>query len=306
MNANAAIAQFVRWNREQLGMTQQELAARAGITYQYLSTLESGKNNITLDVVENIGKAMNLSFPRFVIESYFGPASKTPPLRIDPAFFRRNVPLPPRLTAAHLEGAMNETQRLVHLINAMLTATGGEPLSSYIQANNFSGIVSNILCNSLHRCSPYKHYSAQKHPDLMCFDRAGGELGGLEVKATTQLGKGGESHNGHSGWHLIAHFTREAATGGICFRHLMIADLIGHTRPESDWKYLGSKVKEDTGSQRTETYSTTAAGTAKLRHGSVFLDPTIDFRRWRRPHADSVPHFSIFHPPVVRKPKKRR
>jgi hypothetical protein len=208
----------------------------------------------------------------------------------------------------HLQAAMNETQRLVHFINASLTAIGGQPLGRYIQANNFSGIVSNLLCDSLNNCSPYKHYSTQKVPDLVCHDDSGKTVGGLEVKATTREGKGGESHNGHSGWHLVAHFVVDSTTGGILFQHVMIAELNGHQHASPDWKRLGSKVNPTTGSQRTETYVTKPSGTAKLRHGSVYLNPNIDYSRWRRPAGGTIPPHSIFHPSdlptKVKKPKK--
>jgi hypothetical protein len=123
----------------------------------------------------------------------------------------------------------------------------------------------------------------------------GGKPVGLEVKSTVQIGKGGESHNGHSGWHLVACFQIEGATGLIRFVHVMLAVLNGHTRPQSDWVYVGSKVNATTGSRRTETYNTTLPGTTKLRDGSVYLDPrVVDFKRWRQARAGAISGFSIF------------
>ena len=52
---------------------------------------------------------------------------------------------------------------------------------------------------------------------------------------------------------LIACFQIQAATGLIRFAHVMLAVLNGHTHPESDWVYVGSKVNATTGSRRTET-----------------------------------------------------
>lgn len=297
MDAKTTIGQFVRWARENSGRTQQQLAGECGITYQYLSGVENGRENFTAAVLEGLATALGLTVPRLVIEAYYGATSATPAPRVSTAYFRPAVPLPTGLTIHHLVAAADEAQRLIHLINASLTATGGEPLPRYIQANNFSGIVSNILSDALHRCSPYHHNSAQQYPDLACRDAAGNLVGGLEVKATIRRGKGGESHNGHSGWHLIAHFTIDESTGDVLFRHLMIADLNGHSHPDPDWKYQGSKVKEATGSQRTETYITTAGGTAKLRHGSVYLDHAhVSFRKWRPPPGSDIPLYSILHP----------
>ena len=123
----------------------------------------------------------------------------------------------------------------------------------------------------------------------------GGKPVGLEVKSTIQIGKGGESHNGHSGWHLVACFRIQEATGLIQFVHVMLAVLKGHTHLDSDWVYVGSRVNATTGSRRTETYNTTLAGTTKLRDGSAYLDPTVvAFERWRQARTGAVPAFSIF------------
>lgn len=75
----------------------------------------------------------------------------------------------------------------------------------------------------------------------------------------------------------------------------MFADLVGHGRANGDWKYVGSKVNKDTGSQRTETYVTTGAGTAKLRHGSVYLDTEfVNIVRWRTSPDVKAPAHSPF------------
>jgi hypothetical protein len=105
----------------------------------------------------------------------------------------------------------------------------------------------------------------------------------------------------------VGHFVRDEATGEIMFRHVMIAELNGHLSASPDWKRLGSKVNPTTGSQRTETYVTTLSGTTKLRHGSIYLDPVINFSRWRRPKGTTFPEHSIFHPDnFPKKPGKRK
>lgn len=206
--------------------------------------------------------------------------------------------MPPGMTVEHLEAAVNVAQSLVAAINANLTRGGAKPLKEYIQGNNFSGLVSNVLCDALHDHSPYKHNSDQAYPDLINPRvKEQGKPMGLEVKSTIQIGKGGESHNGHSGWHLVGCFQINPNTGNIHFIHLMFAVLNGHAHAEPDWTYVGSKVNETTGSRRTETYNTNLIGTTKLRDGSVYLDSgAIDPKRWRQQRRGNAapPAYSIF------------
>jgi transcriptional regulator with XRE-family HTH domain len=295
MDAKTIIGAFIRRLREQKNLTQDELALRTGITYQYLSGLENGRENFSIGVLESLGKALGCSVPQLVAGAFARP-SPIVTVEANPKYFRPQVPLPPGLKAAHLQCAMNETQRIVSLINANLLASGAKPLPEYIQGNNFSGLVSNILCDAIHENSPYKHNSDQAYPDLInpkAIEK--GKPVGLEVKSTIQIGKGGESHNGHSGWHLVACFAIDEKTGNIRFLHVMLAVLNGHNQPEPDWVYVGSKVNAATGSRRTETYSTTLIGTTKLRDGSVYLDPTaINFKGWRQSRRGPVPPYSIF------------
>jgi transcriptional regulator with XRE-family HTH domain len=295
MDAKIAIGNFVRRLREQKKLTQDDLASRTGITYQYLSGLENGRENFSIGILESLGKALDCPLPQLVAGAFTSPSAVSP-VKANPDYFRPQVPLPPGLKISHLQRATDETQRIVSLINANLLASGVKPLPEYIQGNNFSGLVSNILCDAIHENSPYKHNSDQAYPDLINPKvSVKGKPVGLEVKSTIQVGKGGESHNGHSGWHLVACFAVDEKTGNIRFVHVMVAVLNGHNQPEPDWVYVGSKVNVDTGSRRTETYNTNLIGTTKLRDGSVYLDPTeINFKRWRQSRRGPVPSFSIF------------
>lgn len=295
MEAKAVIGRFVRKLREQKQFTQDQLATRTGITYQYLSGLENGRENFSIDVLEALAGALSVPFPQLVAAA-FAPDPSASTFTANPKCFRPQVPLPPGMKLAHLEAAINATQSIVSGINANLLTAGAKPLPEYIHGNNFSGLVSNMLCDALSDHSPYKHNSHQAYPDLInAAKKEAGKPAGLEIKSTIQIGKGGESHNGHSGWHLVACFQIEAKTGNIRFIHLMFAVLNGHNHAEPDWTYVGSKVNAETGSRRTETYNTTLIGTTKLRDGSVFLDPTvIDFKRWRQQRRGSMPPYSIF------------
>ena len=295
MDSKVTIGRFIRKLREQKKLTQEQLAAKTGITYQHLSGMENGRENFTIDILESLARALAFPLPQFIAGA-FAPEPTGSGIAVNRDYFRPQVPLPPGMKTSHLEAAMNATQSIVARINANLLASGAKPLPEYIQGNNFSGLVSNVFCDALNDHSPYKHNSDQAYPDLINpAVKKGGKPVGLEIKSTIQIGKGGESHNGHSGWHLIACFQIESQTGNVRFVHLMFAVLNGHNQPEADWTYVGSKVNATTGSRRTETYNTTLAGVTKLRDGSVFLDPTIvNFKRWRQKRNGAPPPYSIF------------
>jgi len=176
--------------------------------------------------------------------------------------FLRDVLLPSNLQKYEIYEAMNNTQDFFISIHK----DAGIILSDIIQSNNFSGIVSNVFSKKLSDVSKYKSNHDQRYPDLIYAN----EKIGLEVKVTNKPWKGGEGHNGHSGWHIIVCYMI-LPYGDIEFIQTEIAYLNGYETNNSDWKYQGSK-RNDNNSQRTETYITTSIGTAKLRDGSVYLN----------------------------------
>lgn len=179
--------------------------------------------------------------------------------------YLREVPLPDGLTNSDIYRALEDTQAFFSLIRERT----GIKLSEIIQANNFSGVVSNVFTKMLSNNSVYKSYHDQRFPDLMHEEHPIG----LEVKASNKPMKGGEGHNGHSGWHIVVCF-EILDSGDIEFVQVEIAELVGFEYPSSDWKYQGS-IRNENNSQRTETYITTNVGTAKLRDGSLYLNSDI-------------------------------
>lgn len=190
------------------------------------------------------------------------------------SYFHSTSALPPDLKQKELYDALTRTALAINIINNGLAQYGVSRLDEIIQGNNFSGIVSNILTDALNVSSSYKRLSDQAYPDMI------GPTCGLEIKATSSASKGAESHNGHSGWHMIASYT--LVEGHLIWTCIKSANLIAFGLPDSDWTYCGS-ARNEQGSQRTETYSTSGKGRAKLLEGMCYLDVTYspNWRRWR-------------------------
>jgi len=55
------VGENIKYYRTKLGMTQEELAERAGINRSYLASLERGRRNTTLKTVEMLAKALGVS-----------------------------------------------------------------------------------------------------------------------------------------------------------------------------------------------------------------------------------------------------
>lgn len=57
--------QKVRGERTKLGLSQEELAFRAGVHRTYIGMIERAEKNITLENIEKIAKALKISIAEF-------------------------------------------------------------------------------------------------------------------------------------------------------------------------------------------------------------------------------------------------
>ncbi|ULQ47565.1 helix-turn-helix domain-containing protein [Flagellatimonas centrodinii] len=55
------LARNLRAARQHAGLTQEQLAERSGLHQTYLSDIERGKRNVTLDVVERLAAALSVA-----------------------------------------------------------------------------------------------------------------------------------------------------------------------------------------------------------------------------------------------------
>lgn len=56
------IAKQVKEAREKKGLTQAEVALKAGITPNYLAMIERAEANVSLEKLDKIGKALGITF----------------------------------------------------------------------------------------------------------------------------------------------------------------------------------------------------------------------------------------------------
>lgn len=66
MNISKALSLVLRHNRHKVGFSQEELAYKCNLDRTYISLLERGKRNPTLNVIFSISSAFDLPTSEFV------------------------------------------------------------------------------------------------------------------------------------------------------------------------------------------------------------------------------------------------
>ena len=65
MDIKQIVGKRIRELRNKLGISQEELANRAGLDRTYITGVECGKRNISIVNVEKLSKALNVSLSAF-------------------------------------------------------------------------------------------------------------------------------------------------------------------------------------------------------------------------------------------------
>ena len=66
MDIRIRFGKAVRYRRNELEISQEELAERADLHRTYISDLERGRRNVSLENIEKLAKALNLSISELI------------------------------------------------------------------------------------------------------------------------------------------------------------------------------------------------------------------------------------------------
>lgn len=77
--AARAIGAAVRRLRRERGWNIEELASRASLSYQFVSQVETGKANFSIDVLQRLANALELPIPTVVASAFDGQVHPEPP-----------------------------------------------------------------------------------------------------------------------------------------------------------------------------------------------------------------------------------
>ncbi len=65
MNVKLKVGQRIRELRKQLELSQEGLAYKADVDRTYVTDVENGRRNVSLEILERLVKALNVSFSEF-------------------------------------------------------------------------------------------------------------------------------------------------------------------------------------------------------------------------------------------------
>jgi transcriptional regulator with XRE-family HTH domain len=253
-----ALGQILVRVRTTRNISQEKVALEAEVDRTRLGEIERGEANPTIDTLNRIARTLGQTLGSLIVEAeeISSGVLKKPIPKIDPKHINKKVGLPGGLTHEQLEQALNRAM-------VTLDQIGLDPTRGDIQMNIYSGAVSNIVTKAIAEVSDFVQNKDTNHPDLYNPHLHQNHPDwGLEMKATHQIAKGGESHNPGKGWFMVVIY--QSIDGQTRIVQVEIAYLI-----KEEWK-IHDRAEH---SSRTRTAITLPAATKKLRENSVYLDP---------------------------------
>lgn len=196
---------------------------------------------------------------------------------LHPRGFDQQLDLPYGLRVAEVRAALEDVYDFLYNVNTFLTRKGWERLEETLMAATFSGVISEMLVQSISKQSKsvVKNQYHNGRPDLVPRGHYESDSvlqgeEGIEVKASRNAG-GWQGHNVESGWILIFHYQVDLEAEPVedrqptKFARVLLAQL-----DEVDWSFSGRRE----GSRRTITASILRSGMEKLLARPLYLDPT--------------------------------
>lgn len=253
-----ALGQIIAKIRNERNISQEKVALEAEVDRTRLGEIERGEANPTIDTLSRIARTMGQTLGSLILEAeeISSGVIKKPIPKINPKHINRKIALPTGLTHEQLEQALNRAM-------VILDQIGLDPTSRDIQMNIYSGAVSNIVTKMIAEVSDFVQNKDTDHPDLYNPNsKRDNPDWGLEMKATHQIAKGGESHNPGKGWFMVVIYQ-------IIDAQTQIVQVETAYLTKEEWK-IHDRAEH---SNRTRTAVTLPAATKKLRENSVYLDP---------------------------------
>lgn len=71
MNIKDKVGQRIKELRNELGLSQEALANKAGVDRTYVTDVENGRRNISVELLEKLIKALEVSFQEFFTNNLF-------------------------------------------------------------------------------------------------------------------------------------------------------------------------------------------------------------------------------------------
>lgn len=253
-----ALGQLIYKLRKERKISQEDLAGEAGIDRTRMGEIERGEANPTIDTLSKVAIVLGQTLGSLILEAeeFSSGTPKKPVPIVNPAYIDHTVPLPRGLSHEQLEQALNKAL-------AVLNQIGLNPKNGDIQWNIYSGAVSNIVTKAIAETSDFFQNKHTAHPDLYNPNLSpNNDDWGLEMKATNQIAKGGESHNPGKGWFMVVVYD-------IVDDQTQIIQVETAYLRKEEWTIHERAVE----SNRTRTAVTIASATHRLRENSVYLDP---------------------------------
>lgn len=193
-------------------------------------------------------------------------------------WFNPGATLPYGLKVQQVKAAMREAYKFLYKTNAFLRKSGYKRLEDFMPGNAFSGLVSEVLVQSIPRKCPRltKNLRVGGHPDLIPKGHYRGNSilqgdQGIDVKSSKQAG-GWQGHNPEAGWVMVFRFR---------LRPFEFVEVLAARLARRDWSFSGRKET----SRRTITASMKKKAVERLRTNWVYRNPAFAVRRREEPLA---------------------
>lgn len=154
--------------RKQNGLSQEDLAEKAGFSRSYYTEVETGKRNVSLLNLHLLAEALDIELSDLLLSDSTQQLIE-PRIPVGAGFINEGVLRAAGLTLEMVKGGITYSYSILDGIDQALLEGNASPLAKMVELANLSSILGNLLGAGVERASKgaFKRNAPHKYPDLV-------------------------------------------------------------------------------------------------------------------------------------------
>lgn len=209
------LRQFGEWLktlRKQSGISQEDLAEKAGFSRSYYTEIETGKRNVSLLNLHRLSVALGVELTDLLLAPS-AQAPLEPRIPLDAGFLREMALAGSGLTLDMVKGGISYAYSILDAIDATLLGGNASRLAQMVELANLSSMLGNLLGAGVARASSgvFERNSPHKYPDLLAQQR---DAHDIEIKVALENNKP-KGHLAKPGYYLTYRYVLCDSSGSF-------------------------------------------------------------------------------------------
>jgi transcriptional regulator with XRE-family HTH domain len=215
--------EWLRLIRKRAGLSQEDLAAKAGFSRSYYTEIETGKRNISLLNLHRLATSLDINPADLLL--FQNPQKEIQPrIPLSSGFINEAVLTAAGLTFEIVKGSMAYSYDVLDAIDQTLLTGNASRVAQMVELANLTSILGNLLGSGVARASlgKFERNTPHKYPDLLARTS---DAKDIEIKTALENNKP-KGHLAKAGYYLTFRYVLCTSEGMFTYGNAHRGDVV--------------------------------------------------------------------------------